>query len=288
MPQFQRDHELKISDLRARDHPAFKVHRYLPRDGWLIEFGSVDHAYNPLAYPQLLAEFAQQPFAENEGLKFVVRWGLPSFAGGDDDGGPPRVGDETARVAESTVKGHAESIERLMRMLEYRQGADEAGLRSYLQSLAGASAPGRATIRFMSGREESAYELSLGQGSLITQVEGLVRKAVNENVSGPPGLSFVVEEPLRLNPVATNLMQAIYWHLVVLTSHPEDPAAPKPIGRCQSESCGKMFVRTHGHQNFCAPPPDSSGSESLCAARSRKAKQRKAMRETEGLDGPGR
>ncbi|HUF54285.1 MAG TPA: hypothetical protein VMR52_11000 [Dehalococcoidia bacterium] len=282
MPEFHRDHELKISDLRVRDHPAFEVRRYLPRDGWLIEVGSVDHAYNPLAYPQLLAEFAQQPFSENEGLEFVARWGIPSFAGGEEGGGPPRLADETARVALSTVKGHAESIERLMRMLEYRQGADKAGLRSYLESLAGASAPGRATIRFMSGRKESACELSLGQGSLITQVEELVRRAVNENVSGAPGLSFVVADgPLRLNPVAKNLMQAIYWHLGGL-------ASLSLIGSCQSESCGKMFVRTHGHQNFCAPPPDSPGSESLCAARSRKAKQRKAMRETEGLDGPGR
>lgn len=242
--------------------PALPTQNHLTKEGWLLPFGPATRRYNPLAHPQLPAEFAKLAMGDNPAtITFANTWGLPTFDQtlSHDVPADYKVGERL-----DFVHLHARTIDFILRLIAFGSGVDDdETLRNYVETTAIERESGGRGLELAVG--EHAHILPLASHDLTGLTQEAIPLVVNSNCEFEPRIAYVLQAgQKRPTAISTQLLPAIYAHCAQLTHGDR-------LRRCRH--CGQIFVQTDQRQSFCPPPSPWHGSgESLCAALFRKAR----------------
>jgi hypothetical protein len=241
--------------------PIYKDYKVVR--GRLLPVGKVRSQYNPLAdkrAEQLATEFAKLHDGDADGLRRFARgWGLLGWRAIE-------VRDKSDEAEPANwIWGHAKNARTVLEIREYLIHRDHRGLAVFLNSLA---TP-------MESEEEGGHGMRaiIAYGAQPVPVSGRdteeAAKSVITGILNPnllrtrDGLrEYIDPDSLELKRDCIYLLAAVYWQLARIV-------ADRQVSRCQQ--CDAIFVVTDKRQKYC--PPARGKSESICAARARKADQ---------------
>jgi hypothetical protein len=235
---------------------------YLISSGWLVGFGTVKRSYNPLAYPELVSEFAKlREGDEQVAITFASTWGLPSAPSQTSQG-------NAGGVPLSQIWRHASNVRLVLELLDLLRRKDGPSLDGLLKSR-NTSSPetGDRVIRYIAGVEERAAKLTAGDP--IIRADSLIKDIINANAPALGGVATVLK-----GRVPKSLL--ISYHVLPAVYHMLAGAVEKrAVWRCEAPDCGQVFLRTDERQRHCPPSsPWSPTWDSSCAMRARKSRER--------------
>lgn len=259
-------------------HEDYRIERAAPRGqemSFLLEGGAEQRRYEPSGSVSLMTDFARLREGDERALvKFARNWGLLGWSElgppGTAPSGEHREGGLSTALAEGDplpwVWGHVKNVRLATRSYAYLRDGQQEELSDFLVARR-QEGGGALQIARLGQLPPGITEFPSGDVSAVA--EEVIAMVINWNMRD--WLYEVRTGPLRLEPAASCPLMAIYWWLA------QTVTTGQTMARC--EECGSLYVSTDRRQRFC-PPPEGR-TQSRCAARQRKRRERASRRAAE-------